>query len=212
MWHVLSGLMRSSLGGRVMDKYLLELFARSQVTIRPAAAVTRTCIQQPGIGPHWQVRSSTEIGPRARDRVRLRPLCMWPVGVAENGEPGRHRHVDRDVPGVHHAGSGEGPEGERVQDAGGHLRARSAPKPSIAHAPASLPCLSLTCASLPVVVVVVEKKKADPKYSGVPRMHYELPDGVVVAVGVERFQVPDILMNTDPVKHLLSGTATHTQI
>jgi hypothetical protein len=34
---------------------------------------------------------------------------------------------------------------------------------------------------------------------------------VVVAVGVERFQVPDILMNTDPVKHLLSGRYyTHT--
>lgn len=43
-------------------------------------------------------------------------------------------------------------------------------------------------------------------------MHYELPDGVVVAVGVERFQVPDILMNTDPVKHLLTGKRQAQQL
>lgn len=50
----------------------------------------------------------------------------------------------------------------------------------------------------------------DPRYSSVPRMHYELPDGKTVPVGPQRFQVPDILMNPEPVMGMLTGTTPAT--
>lgn len=41
-------------------------------------------------------------------------------------------------------------------------------------------------------------------------MHYELPDGKTVPVGPQRFQVPDILMNPEPVMGMLTGTTPAT--
>ena len=49
----------------------------------------------------------------------------------------------------------------------------------------------------------VPSSKADPKYSGVPRVNYELPDGTIIAAGLERFQVPEILINPQPAHSLL---------
>lgn len=50
---------------------------------------------------------------------------------------------------------------------------------------------------------LVHRHTADPKYSGVPKINYELPDGTVVAAGLERFQVPEILMNPEAALSLL---------
>jgi actin-related protein len=46
---------------------------------------------------------------------------------------------------------------------------------------------------------------ADPKYSNVPKVSYELPDGTVVGAGIERFRVPEILMDPTPVLPLLGS-------
>ncbi len=45
--------------------------------------------------------------------------------------------------------------------------------------------------------------ETDPKYAAVPKVNYELPDGTVVAAGLERFQAADVLMNPEPAWEFL---------
>lgn len=40
--------------------------------------------------------------------------------------------------------------------------------------------------------------EADPRYINIPQVPYELPDGTIVDLGIERFQVPEILCDPTP--------------
>lgn len=39
----------------------------------------------------------------------------------------------------------------------------------------------------------------DPRYSSIPMVPYELPDGTVINIGIERFQIPELLFDTSPL-------------
>jgi len=39
----------------------------------------------------------------------------------------------------------------------------------------------------------------DPRYSSIPMVPYELPDGTVVDIGIERFQIPELLFDPSPL-------------
>jgi len=51
----------------------------------------------------------------------------------------------------------------------------------------------------------------DPRFSNVPRVPYELPDGTIIHTGIERFRVPEILMSPDPVANLLLPVSQQQQ-
>ena len=42
--------------------------------------------------------------------------------------------------------------------------------------------------------------ESDPRYSSIPSVPYELPDGTVVDIGIERFQVPELLFDPSPLE------------
>jgi actin-like protein 6A len=49
------------------------------------------------------------------------------------------------------------------------------------------------------------------RYSSLPTTSYELPDGNIVDLGVERFQVPELLMDASPIQQLYQVYLQHQQ-
>jgi actin-related protein len=49
------------------------------------------------------------------------------------------------------------------------------------------------------------------RYSSLPTTSYELPDGNIVDLGVERFQVPELLMDASPIQQLYQLYLQHQQ-
>ena len=45
----------------------------------------------------------------------------------------------------------------------------------------------------------------DPRYANIPVMPYELPDGTLVEVNIERFQMAEVLFDPAPMAGLLGG-------
>ena len=126
-WLEAKGLVRSRLGGRVVDKYLLSLLEKNGVVVQPF-------LRQPPT-----------------------------VGGARKGG----------------GGGGAGGMSASYREYATLEVARGL-KESVCRMPEG--AFSVT----------------DPKYSAVPKINYELPDGTVVAAGIERFQAVEIYMSPEP--------------
>eukprot|EP00638_Chattonella_subsalsa_P020250 CAMPEP_0117884676 /NCGR_PEP_ID=MMETSP0950-20121206/19065_1 /TAXON_ID=44440 /ORGANISM="Chattonella subsalsa, Strain CCMP2191" /LENGTH=431 /DNA_ID=CAMNT_0005741175 /DNA_START=11 /DNA_END=1306 /DNA_ORIENTATION=- len=49
--------------------------------------------------------------------------------------------------------------------------------------------------------------KSDPRFTNIPKLIYELPDGTSLSIGVERFEVAELMVDTSPLTSPLSAVA-----